>query len=336
MKNSKMILQKFQLDFRWPTQEPFIFCVHHLDRYPPGTSEFGPKPELLKERSLGEDFEARDGFRMYHGEVVPGFPVHPHRGFETVTIVRKGFIDHADSLGAAGRYGDGDVQWMTAGRGIQHSEMFPLLRSDQDNPTELFQLWLNLPQTRKMNPPDFKMFWNEKIPVVDLKEAKITVIAGQLGETVPIAPPQASWAHDVNTETVIWLIQIEPGGQFEIPASKQAVGRSLYFYEGDTIQLGSEKLDSKTGVFVQSQKPLLIQAGKKTAEILLLQSLPIQEPVVQYGPFVMNTEAEIHQAIADYQKTRFGGWPWPRNDMIHGSQLTRFAKYPDGHTEQPN
>ena len=99
----------------------------------------------IDDRELGQDFSATDGWSMYHGLVVPGFPGHPHRGFETVTYVRTGVIDHADSLGAAARFGRGDVQWLTAGKGIQHSEMFPLLDPDGPNPLELFQIWLNLP-----------------------------------------------------------------------------------------------------------------------------------------------------------------------------------------------
>ncbi|HEX4925826.1 MAG TPA: pirin family protein, partial [Bdellovibrionales bacterium] len=117
-----MIKNRFELGFQWAVQEPFLFCVHHHDLYPKGTAAFGPEASLLDGRDLGQDFEPKHGFRMYHGTEVPGFPVHPHRGFETITIVRKGYVDHADSLGAAGRYGEGDVQWMTAGAGVQHSE----------------------------------------------------------------------------------------------------------------------------------------------------------------------------------------------------------------------
>jgi hypothetical protein len=98
----------------WKTQDPFLFCVHHDDAYPAGNQALGPSAPLAG-RQLGQDFAGKDGWRMYHGRVVPGFPRHPHRGFETVTIARRGFIDHSDSLGATARYGGGDVQWMTAG-----------------------------------------------------------------------------------------------------------------------------------------------------------------------------------------------------------------------------
>src|SRR5262245_49449154 len=151
------------LGFQWPTRDPFLFCVHHDDAYPVGNAAHGPAASLAG-RQLGSDFTAVDGWRMYHGEVVPGFPQHPHRGFETVTIVRRGLVDHADSLGAAARYGGGDVQWLTAGRGIVHAEMFPLLDRRAPNPLELFQIWLNLPKSDKMVEPHFSMLWNSAIP----------------------------------------------------------------------------------------------------------------------------------------------------------------------------
>ncbi|MFO0102015.1 MAG: pirin family protein, partial [Betaproteobacteria bacterium] len=137
------------LGMPWVTVDPFLFCVHHDDAYPRANGAFGPAASLAG-RQIGQDFSQRDGWSMYHGTAVPGFPAHPHRGFETVTIVRKGLVDHADSLGAAARYGRGDVQWLTTGRGIVHAEMFPLFDTAQTNPLQLFQIWLNLPAASKM------------------------------------------------------------------------------------------------------------------------------------------------------------------------------------------
>src|SRR5699024_11113081 len=135
------------------------------------------------------------------GEQVPGFPSHPHRGFETVTLVLRGTVDHADSLGAAARYGAGDVQWLTAGRGLQHSEMFPLLAEDADNPLELLQIWLNLPARNKLVDPYFSIFWREQLPLLQQQDAagravEVQLVAGGLEELRALAPPPASWAAD--------------------------------------------------------------------------------------------------------------------------------------------
>ena len=191
----------------WPTLDPFLPCVHHDDRYPRGNGRFGPLASLGG-RQIGSDFSGKDGWSLYHGGEVPGFPAHPHRGFETVTLVRRGRVDHADSLGAAARYGDGDVQWLTAGRGIVHSEMFPLLDATQDNPLEMFQIWLNLPARSKMCEPGFAMLWAERIPRATFVDAggartEVVVVAGRLPALAPTAtaleplpPPPDSWASD--------------------------------------------------------------------------------------------------------------------------------------------
>ena len=105
-----IVLETAPLGFQWPTLDPFLFCVHHSDAYPKGDARMAPHPSHLVGRKMGSDFQLKDGFRMYHGRVVPGFPSHPHRGFETLTLARKGFIDHSDSLGARARFGHGDAQ----------------------------------------------------------------------------------------------------------------------------------------------------------------------------------------------------------------------------------
>src|SRR5687768_8556354 len=182
---AEVILGVEPLGFPWRTPDPFLFCVHHDDRYPAGNAQLGPAASL-EGRDLGQDFEGKDGWRMYHGTTVPGFPQHPHRGFETVTVVRRGLLDHSDSVGATARYGEGDVQWLTAGKGILHAEMFPLLRPDAPNPVELFQIWLNLPRADKLVEPYFAMLWADAVPKPTVRDAagratEITVVAGRVG-----------------------------------------------------------------------------------------------------------------------------------------------------------
>lgn len=338
MKN-EILLSKKPLGFYWETVDPFIFCVHHNDFFPKGNAEMGPNSALLRGRNIGSDFNIRDGWRMYHGDRIPGFPVHPHRGFETVTVVRNGFVDHSDSLGAAGRYGNGDVQWMTAGAGIQHCEMFPLLNTDKDNHTELFQIWLNLPARDKMVKPHFAMLWGETIPEYRHtdKNGKITsakVIAGIIGDTKAPAPAPDSWASDPANEVGIWTMKMEPGAEWTLPQASDKVRRTIYFFRGDTLTLDGNIIASPVSVEVRCNEPAKIINGALESELLVLQARPIAEPVVQHGPFVMNTEAEIRQAFTDYRSTQFGGWPWPHQDNVHSRDAGRFALHADGKLEK--
>lgn len=328
------------LGFQWETADPFLFCVHHDDHFPKGQAHLGPDPALLKGRRIGQDFLLKDGWRMYHGETIPGFPGHPHRGFETITVVRKGLVDHADSLGGAGRYGDGDVQWMTAGKGIQHSEMFPLLHQDQENPMELFQIWLNLPRANKMADAHYKMLWSEDIPSVKHTDpnGKITtveVIAGSLDGHQPPTPPPNSWAANSDHQVAVWIIRLAPSATWTLPAAAAGLNRTLYAYEGEGLELAETSIPTYHSVTVQSDQAVALKASATGANVLLLQGQPIKEPVVQHGPFVMNSRQEIQQAFQDYQQTRFGGWPWGRYDQVHDPQLGRFAHHGDGRKEFP-
>jgi redox-sensitive bicupin YhaK (pirin superfamily) len=323
----------------WATLDPFLFCVHHDDAYPAGNAVMGPAA-ALGGRRLGMDFEGKDGWRMYHGEQVPGFPQHPHRGFETVTIVRRGIIDHSDSLGAAARFGGGDVQWMTAGRGIVHSEMFPLLSEAEPNPLELFQIWLNLPKAAKFVEPHFSMLWDTGIPRVRFgatgaAQAEITIIAGELdGQRAP-APPPHSWAAQPDTDVGIWTLRMQPGSSFELPSARHPdTLRTLYFFAGRQLRVGGVAVPAPSAVVLRSDRPVRLEAAGADVDALLLQGRPIAEPVVQYGPFVMNTQAEIREAISDYQRTQFGGWPWPSDAPVHPRGEGRFARHADGRIER--
>ncbi len=332
------ILKVRALGFPWPTDDPFLFCVHHDDAYPAGNEALGPAVSLAG-RNLGQDFEVKDGFRMYHGDVVPGFPQHPHRGFETLTLVREGLVDHSDSLGATARFGGGDAQWLTAGKGIVHSEMFPLLKKDAPNPLELFQIWVNLPKADKFAEPHFAMFWNEAIPRMvvadaDGRKTEVTVVAGAFGETRPPAPPPASWAARADSHVAVWTLKLEPKARFTLPSGEPGLNRNLYFFQGTSVTIADRSFDSHLAIGVASEASFDIVAGDDAVEILLLQGRPIGEPVVQYGPFVMNTPTEVQQAMNDYRRTRFGGWPFADDAPTHPREEGRFAKHVDGRVEK--
>jgi redox-sensitive bicupin YhaK (pirin superfamily) len=337
------ILQIRPLGFPWETMDPFLFCAYHNDAYPRANPQLGPAASLAG-RDIGQDFSRKDGWSMYHGAQVPGFPAHPHRGFETITIVRKGLIDHSDSLGATARFGRGDVQWVTAGSGIVHSEMFPLLSAEQPNPVELFQIWLNLPAKDKMAKPYFTMIWANDIVRRRATDAKgratdIAIVAGRYDDgTDAVAapkPPPSSWAANAQSDVAVWTIGMEAGAQWTLPAAQPASRRVLYFFNGQSISIDGQRIDAHAAIALTDHREVTIMNGDVSAEILLLQGKPIGEPVAQHGPFVMNSRNEILQAFEDYQRTQFGGWPWPDPAPVHGREPARFARHPDGRAETP-
>jgi redox-sensitive bicupin YhaK (pirin superfamily) len=263
---------------------------------------------------------------------------HPHGGFETVTVVLNGFVDHSDSHGASGRYGNGDVQWMTAGAGLQHSEMFPLLNRDSRNPVELFQIWLNLPRDKKFARPYYTMLWAENIPSLKVRDSRdksteIRIIAGRIGEYSAPAPAPDSWAADPENEVAVWIIRMEENAEWAIPAASPFVNRTLYFCRGKGARIEGVEISPNHAIELLPENEVIIENGPGASEFLLLQGRPINESVVQHGPFVMNTHGEIQEAIRDFRETRFGGWPWPRADMVHDRSLGRFARYSDGKEE---
>ena len=317
------LLQTVPLGTQWPTLDPFLFCAHHLDHYPASNGALGPAGSL-EGRDIGQDFAGIDGWNMYHGSTVPGFPQHPHRGFETVTYVRRGWCDHSDSLGARARFGEGDVQWLTAGAGIVHSEMFPLFSVNEPNPLHLFQIWLNLPAANKMVDPYYSMLWADDLPVVQQgRGAEVTLIAGTLGENAAPSPPPDSWASQPGSDVAIWHCKLVAGATCQLPPAAEGANRVLYLFEGDELTIDPERIAGNTAAVLDASKAVHL-AAHGGAECLILQGTPIAEPVAQHGPFVMNTRAEVEQAFRDFQRTGFGGWPWDVDDPVHGAEKKRF------------
>ncbi|QZE14999.1 pirin family protein [Halosquirtibacter laminarini] len=333
MKTDRQIKNISRLNIPWKTQDPFLFGTYHHERYPGGDDNLGLS-HGLEGRNKGNDFSGKDGWSMYHGSHIPGFPSHPHCGFETVSIVTEGMVDHSDSMGAHGRFGDGDVQWLTAGNGINHSEMFPMLNKNA-NPLKIFQLWLNLPAKSKSATPYYQMLWSEDIPKLTLKDSHqkntiLNLISGYYGDKISLSPNPDSWAADPNNHVQIWTLDMEAGATFVIPPLEENVNRSLYFYQGDTVTIEEEVIESDHMVELKSEKEIVLHNGDQRGLFVFLQGKPIAEPVVQYGPFVAESNEALKKKLKEYRETEFGGWPWSTSETVHDKNYGRFSVNPDG------
>lgn len=236
---------------------------------------------------LLDEMHSQDG-----ADYIGGFPSHPHRGFETITYMLDGAMRHRDHLGNEGVVSSGGVQWMTAGAGVIHSEM----PEQTDGLLHGFQLWLNLPASQKMTPAAYQEFDRAQIPVVKLEnDSSITVIAGSV--TTPSGTVKGPVTDIVTAPTYLDL-QLTPGAKVQLPVDS-AHTALLLVYGGATTELA----DGQLGVYGQGDH-VAIEASDTGARALLLAAMPLREPIAQYGPFVMNTEAEIEQAITDYNTGR--------------------------------
>ncbi|MCB1691143.1 MAG: pirin family protein [Pseudomonadales bacterium] len=227
-------------------------------------------------------------------DYIAGFPSHPHRGFETVTYMLDGHMRHEDHLGNKGDLRAGDVQWMTAAHGIIHSEM----PQQTEGRMRGFQLWINLPAAEKMKPAAWQDIPAATIPDVALEGAHVRVIAGLLsaGDREVSGP-----IHGVSTKPVYFDVVLEPNATFEtdLPTGHSAF---VYLYEGNAfVGERSAPLDLRAAATLGEGDRVRIKAGPQGASFLLLAAKPLNEPVVQYGPFVMNTREEIEQALSDYR-----------------------------------
>jgi redox-sensitive bicupin YhaK (pirin superfamily) len=232
-------------------------------------------------------------------DYVAGFPAHPHRGFETVTYMLDGHMRHEDHLGHVGELKSGGVQWMTAGRGIIHSEM----PQQESGRMRGFQLWINLPADEKMKPAGYRDIQPEQIPVAALPDGgQVKVLAGTLrleDREVP-GPIQG-----LTTDPLYFDVHLPAGAVFAHPL-KTGYHAFLYPYEGNvTVGQDRRPLKRQAAGILSDGERLEVQAGPEGARFILLAARPLGEPIAQYGPFVMNTPDEIQQAIIDYQSGKF-------------------------------
>ncbi len=232
-------------------------------------------------------------------DYLAGFPSHPHRGFETVTYMLDGHMRHEDNHGNQGDLGPGDVQWMTAARGIIHSEM----PQQSEGRMRGFQLWLNLPGKEKMKPAAYRDIPSAQIPVVEIAPgAKAKVIAGVIEGSGKDAGRKATGPiGGLSTDPRYIDFHLDAGAVIEAPVP-QGHNAFIYLYDGDAlVGQNRQPVPNRAAGLLSDGEGVRIEAGKGGARLLLLAGIPIGEPIVQYGPFVMNTRAEIEQAVADYQ-----------------------------------
>ena len=212
-------------------------------------------------------------------------------------------------MGASGRYGDGDVQWMTSGRGLQHAEMFPLLKDDDKNTLELFQIWINLPRVSKFVEPHFKMMWNETIPKVTIKDdngrlVNVSVIAGELdGDKAPTPPPN-SWAANEDNGVLIYNATLNAHAEWRLPKIDLGVNLRIYFYQGSGLLVNDQGIEDYHAVDVEYADNIILKAGNEECKVLILQGRPINEPVVQHGPFVMKDRKSTRLNSSHSQQSR--------------------------------
>lgn len=290
-----------------PVQDPFIMAGMHDDHIP-----------------AGEELDA-----------TPGFPQHPHRGMETITYVLDGVVDHADTEKASGRYSNGDIQWMTAGSGLCHSEVSPVLHMNAPNKMELFQLWLNLPSKRKLCKPHTSMSWREDNPVVEAHGVALKTIAGPTA--LPANPD--SWAADPANAVQILHAKIAAGSTFNLTRAALDSDITVYVFKGATLEVpngrGTATVSGGSAVAFDRHGEATIplrNCGNGELEVLVLEGRPIGEPVVARGPFVMNTNEEILQAFQDYHTGSWSTWPWAVDGPMHGD-APRFADDGQGQRE---
>lgn len=269
-------------------------------RIPARDSQDGAGVRLL--RSIGQSARQRiDPFLMLDcffsdnpDDYIAGFPAHPHRGFETVTYMLDGQMRHRDHLGNEAVLGSGGVQWMTAGRGVIHEEM----PEQTEGLMRGFQLWINLPAAEKMIPARYQEFAAEQIPVIEdeVSGARLKLIAGEIGlngqsHTGPVG--------GISRSPLMLDVRLPANVEFSLPLPGGNAG-FVYLFEGNA-QLGDEVLNLHEACELGMGERLLLRAGPEGAAILVLAAEPLNEPISQYGPFVMNTPEEIDQAINDYR-----------------------------------
>jgi redox-sensitive bicupin YhaK (pirin superfamily) len=259
-------------------------------------------------RSVGNSQFARiDPFLMLDNfssdnpdDYIAGFPAHPHRGFETVTYMIEGRMRHRDHMGNEGILRSGGVQWMTAGRGVIHEEM----PEQEEGLMSGFQLWVNLPASEKMKPAAYQNIEPEEVAEFDAADGvRVRLVAGELADAK--GQTQSGPVSGISRQPLFAELQMAPNTKYVLPVPKELSG-FVYLFEGGA-RLPSEALNLAEAAELSEGDQLELESGMGGARLLIVAGRAINEPIAQYGPFVMNTHDEIEQAISDYRANRLTG-----------------------------
>lgn len=323
------------IGMHWDTEDPFIFASHHEDDYPHGNRQQAPPLEEIRGRDLGRDYEMRFGYRMYHGKVVPGFPMHAHWGYETVTLAEKGFVDHHDTEGVQGRFGFGDVQWVSASSRYEHNEMYPLAEQEDRNPNDITQIFVNLPLELKNRENTVTTVWREEIPVVEGDGWTAKVICGSFDGRRTYSPSRNTWADGEHGVRII-RFSVEPGSSITIDPARDGASRNLYIITSGSATVLDVDVKGSSRVKILENRDVDVVNGQDQSVIWLLEGVPINQKMSMYGPVCLETLSEVRAGLDEIRRKEYHEWPWQYVDQAQPLGTERYIRYPDGTESRPS
>lgn len=333
-KKPKTVQKIVDINIHWSGDDPFTFVSHHHDEYPKGNAQMAPPLEMIRGRNLGRDYQERYGFRMYHGRVVPGFPMHAHWGYETISIAEKGFVDHFDTEKNYGRYGNGDIQWTLASSRYEHCEMYPLLDQENNNPVHITQIMVNIPIDRKNKGIQVNNTWSESVPVIEKDGVTVTLYCGEYCGKSLYSPNEGSWAKAENSVRIMKVI-MQPGSVFELNKLDGDNGRNLYYLSGKTIDLDGTQVKPNLRFKMKPNTDLRVVNGEEESEIWILEGKPIGEKQAAFGPVILEDLDTVRKSMDEIRINEFQEWPWKIMDVTNPIEMGRELHRPDGSVERP-
>lgn len=322
------------LGMHWDTEDPFLFVSHHEDDYPHGNRQQAPPLEEITGRNLGRDYMKLLGFRMYHGKVVPGFPMHAHWGFETLTVSELGFVDHFDTEGIQGRFGPGDAQWVSASSKYEHCEMYPLVNQEGRNPNDITQIFINLPLDLKNRGNSVRTSWREDRAIAETAGCRAEVFCGCFGGASAESPNVISYAKRDNGVRIVRLV-LQPGASVSVDPAADGANRNLYFVSGDRAAVAGEDVQQYTRMKFSEKGAFDIVNGDAESVMWLLEGRPIDEDQASFGPVTLGDLDEVRRALDEIRRNEFLEWPWDVIDKAQPLGTGRFIRYADGTEERP-